>query len=152
MNLQINQLETLKQHSKSVVLIWAEGCHACAAAKPAYEALAPKFKQFAFHEMQFSPDILPFYNQYIPKAPAMEQATSPEGHPLTNPDSTPILRPKLDATGNPILESPIAFPNFLVFLNGFADASNEHGFAGNIPGANIPQLEFVLDKLTDPED
>lgn len=148
-DITINEIDSIKNNSKSVVLIWAEGCEACNLAKPLYDQIESKYDQFYFYRLQLSPDILDFYKQYIPKESTMIQSKDAEGNLLFDTESKPVMEWKVDDNGQIIQESPLSFPNFLVFVNGFIDENNEHGFVGNVAGLNIGHLEYALTAMSE---
>lgn len=145
----IEQIDEIKNNSKSVVLIWAEGCEACNKAKPFFSEIESKYDQFYFYRLQFSPEILPFYNQYIAKQPAMEPFLDEQGNKVLDENGQQLMKLKLDEQGNLIMETPISFPNFMVFVNGFIDELNEHGFVGNIAGLDTGHVEFALSRMSE---
>ena len=124
-DITIDQIDEIKNDSKSVILIYAEGCEACNTAKPYFESIEATYDQFYFYKLQFSEAILPFYNQYIPKE---------------------LVK---DAEGNEELKSRIIFPNFMIFINLCIDENNEHGFVGNVGGFDPGYLEAALFNMTD---
>lgn len=116
---------------KFIVMIKAEGCGACKASKPMYYALEKEFSQYTFYTLEFSKSILPFYNSVIPKE---------------------IVRRKKKVNGinKEVVskESPLSFPNFLVFDSDKED-SGKYGFLGNIVGKNEEGLRHVLTVLSE---
>lgn len=148
-DITIEQIDEIKHNSKSVVLIWAEGCEACSQAKPFFETIEPIYDQFYFYRLQFSPEILPFYNKYVAKQPAMEPFLDEQGNKILDGNGQTLMKLKLDEQGNPIMETPISFPNFMVFVNGFIDELNEHGFVGNIGGLDKGHVEFALSRMSE---
>lgn len=123
-DITIDQIDEIKNNSKSIVLIYADGCEACSLAKPYFESIEPIFNQFYFYKLQFSPELLDFYNRYIPKEEVIEDEKI-------------------------VLKSPIVFPNFMIFINQCIDENNEHGFVGNVGGLDTGYLEAALYNMTD---
>lgn len=145
----IEQIDEIKHDSKAVLLIYAEGCAACESAKPYFESIESKYDQFYFYKLQFSEAILPFYNKHVPKQPAMVQVKTEAGDALSDESGKPILQFKLDNEGRQIMETPISFPNFFVFVNGFIDEQNEYGFVGNVAGFDPRHLEHALNYMSE---
>lgn len=66
-DIKIEEIDEIINNSKSVVLIWAEGCKACEIAKEYYGILSKNHNNFNFYKMQFSTDILDFYKTLVPE-------------------------------------------------------------------------------------
>ena len=146
--LNIDQIDEIRNDSKSIILIYAEGCSACDQAKPFFDKIESIYDQFYFYKVNFSPEILPFYNKYTLKSPVMIQPKNVDGVLLNDENGKPIIQFKLDEEGKQILETQVQFPNFFVFVNELITEENEHGFAGNIAGFNPGHVEFALSQMS----
>lgn len=144
----IDQIDEIKHNSKSVVLIYAEGCAACESTKPYFESIEQKYDQFYFYKLQFSEAILPFYSTYIPKEAVETQAKYDNGDPILMVDNKPLMIAKIDQFGQQVFESPIIFPNFFFFTNTEINENNEYGFVGSIPGFNKESVEYILNEMS----
>lgn len=117
--------------SKYVMMIKAEQCHACQAAKPMFESLEAEYPSFEFVRLEFSEEVLPFYKSVIPAQ---------------------IVREKKDVNGQirevVSKQVPISFPNFLFFDPSQKTEENPYGFLGNIVGHNEEGLRHVLTELS----
>lgn len=115
-----------------VILIHAKGCHHCEELYPNYSQLHLKYPKLAIESIEFTPDIIPYYNSLIPKKTVVETYTDDSG----------IEQKKLkrDDNGKIIYESPLAFPNVIFLKDG--------QFIGNVVGNNLPAIEYVMQSLT----
>jgi len=147
-DLTVPILSTLKESDKSILLIWAEGCEACNLSKPMYDSLQDTYVEFTFYKLQFSVDILPFYEQHIPKEYVKSILKNNNGDTLLDDNNLPIMKYDQDAEGNLLKSSPIMFPNFFIFQKSNITEANPYGFLGNIGGLNKEQLVYVLDQLS----
>lgn len=139
-DLTIAEINELKNSKKSIVLIWAEGCQACETTKPFFEELPKQFAEFDFYKLKYTPEIMPFYENYIPKEEVQTQAKYDNGDLIVTVDNKPLMITTQ--------ESPILFPNFLFFTNEIIEENNQHGFVGNIPGFNKEAVEYILNEMS----
>ena len=110
------------------ILIHAKGCHHCEELVPQYTQLPPSYPSVTLELLEFSPDIIPWYNRFIPKKTITE----------TLEDGSKRL--KRDDQGNLIYDHQLAFPNAMFFHN--------DQFIGNVVGNNLPAIKHVLDELS----
>lgn len=147
-DLTINDLDQIKLSKKSILLIWANGCHACSLAKPMYAEIESHYPEFEFYKLEFSSEIMEFYNKNIPKELAKSQLKNLNGEVLKDDNGLEIIKYEQDELGNLVRKAPISFPNFLIFNNSAISETNEHGFLGNIAGFNPEAVRYVLDQLS----
>lgn len=117
--------------SKYVMMIKAEQCHACQAAKPMFESLESEFPSFEFVRLEFSEDVMPFYKSVI-KPEIVRQKKKVNG----------IMREVVSR------QVPVSFPNFLFFDPAQKTEDNPYGFLGNIVGHNEEGLKHILTELS----
>lgn len=147
-NITINEISELKESSKSILLIWADGCHACELAKPIYEELSNKYVEFSFYKLQFSQEIMEFYTATIPKQTIPLQLKNEDGSLVLDSAGNPVIVQKITENGTLVLETPIVFPNFLIFAKDKITETNPYGFLGNIGGLEKEKLEYILGALS----
>lgn len=140
-------LEILKSEDFSVLMIWADGCHVCAEAKPNFEKLEPKFKDFNFYKMQMADENYGFYKKYEEEQEIEVPAVDEDGDPI------------VDARGNQMKRKTTGYitrvPKYYVFNGSEASEDDEYGLLGKIDGHNLEQLEAILgeiEKLQEQED
>lgn len=114
------------------ILIHAKGCHHCEELYPNYSQLHLKYPKLTIESIEFTPEIIPYYNSLIPKKTVTE----------TFVDENGVEQKKLkrDEAGKVIYESPLAFPNVIFLQDG--------KFIGNIVGNNLPAIEHVMTSLS----
>lgn len=113
-----------------VLLIHAKGCHHCEELLPKYKDMIQKYPKLNLDHVEFTPDIIPFYNRHIPKKTIVEEYTE---------NNETKKRLKRDANGNVMFDHQLAFPTTLFFHN--------DKLIGNVVG-NLPeQLNHIMESL-----
>jgi len=132
-------LEILKQEEFSVLMIWADGCHVCAEAKPLFEKLEPKFEDFNFYKVQMSDENYGFYKKYEEEQEVTVPAIDEDGDVI------------VDARGNKMTRKTMGYinqvPKYYVFHGSEATEEDEYGLLGKVDGHNLEQLEAILEQI-----
>lgn len=146
--LDVSNVEELKKDQLSTVMIWVDGCPACAKAKESYEEIVDKFQDYRFFEMEMkTQEEYDFYSQFVEKEVVMEEVKDEDGDVIYDARGNALQRKARDENGEIVEKAPIQVPRFFVFHGDSAEEENEFGFLGKVDGHNTPMLEQILTNI-----
>lgn len=135
--------EQIKVNKFSVVMYWAEGCGVCSEAKPLFDKLEDKFKDYEFYKAKMNEDTYGFYKKYEEEQDVEVPAIDEDGDPIVNARGEQMKR-KTKGYLNQV-------PKYYVFHGSEASEDDEYGLLGKIDGHNLEQLEAILEQISDME-
>jgi len=131
--------EVLKNENFSVVMYWAEGCGVCEVAKPNFEKLEPKFKNYKFYKVKMTDETYGFYKKYEEEQKVTVPAVDEDGDPI------------LDARGKQMTRNTMGYinqvPKYYVFHGSEATDEDQYGLLGKVDGHNLEQLNSILEQI-----
>lgn len=131
--------EVLKNDNFSVVMYWAEGCGVCDMAKPNFEKLEPKFKNYKFYKVKMTDETYGFYKKYEEEQKVTVPAVDEDGDPI------------LDARGKQMTRNTMGYinqvPKYYVFHGSEATDEDQYGLLGKVDGHNLEQLNSILEQI-----
>jgi thiol-disulfide isomerase/thioredoxin len=142
------ELKLIKTSKFSCVFFHAEGCIHCENAKPIVAELDSKLPDVDFFLIQADgfPEAFEFYTQYAELQPVLDTVMNGD-KPMLDHNGNVVTVPRIDDSGNPVMEPLIAIPQFYLMANSEIDEDNPYGFIGKVSGFAPEKLEAVLLKF-----
>lgn len=142
-----------KPNKLTIVMFYAEGCHACESAKPVFEEISNQYKDVDFAKIKMAKESYEdIYNLYEEKTEKIiEQAVDSENKAILSKNGTPMQRFKLDENGEIAMKSSIVVPNFFFFHPDSAEKDDKLGFLGNVRGLDLDKVKNIIEQMKEME-
>lgn len=138
----LKDLDCLKKEDFSVLMVYAEGCEACAKAKPEFEKLDKNF-EYDFYQIPLNQESMEFYKKYEEQVKIPVPAVDEDGDPIVDAEGKQMTRNEM--------RYQVVVPKFYVFHGSESSEEDEYGLLGKVDGFNVEQLGAILEQMKDLE-